>query len=228
MNCTKNENLPRDIKSNSITDAHRQLMRLVNVSGKKVLDERGDMTKQVYGVTVRINTDKVDHPVYDIIGTPNTEQAIYFTNGIMYSDIADSVAANFDYGYGKRLRLCDALNIVLDKLFSVPSSRRTWLPIYTHVDATGENNEVPCCVGVDFLIHEDKLCMSVIFRSNDIAMAFPSDAVGFMSLQHAASNILGYDVGEYTQYIVSAHYRMTDEDIIEAMLNVDNVNRQEV
>jgi thymidylate synthase len=225
MNCTKNENIPREIKSNSITDAHRQLMRLVHASGKKVTDERGNETKQVYGVTVRIHTNEVDHPEYSIIGTPNAEQAIYFRDGILDENVANRVANTFDYGYGERLRRCNALYKVVIKFLTNTSSRRTWLPIYTHSDATNGNDEVPCCVGVDFLIHEGKLCMTVVFRSNDIAMAFPSDAVGFMALQHSIADTLQLDVGEYTQFIVSAHYRLSDEDIIEAMLKTQKYNK---
>jgi len=222
----KINNINKNIDAIDITDAYHKLVKLVNKNGKTAVDQRNDVSKQVYGVTVRIappinNNGDIDHPKINILGAPNIEQAKYFANSIVKTESAVEMANEFDYSYGDRLRNNNALAVHASVLKKEPSSRRCWTPIFNStdidaIDCTGR--EVPCCVGVDFQVGNGKLNFMSVFRSNDVALAFPSDAVGFRALQVAMAGMLGMEIGEYLHIISSAHIRCSDQDYVDAFV----------
>jgi thymidylate synthase len=111
------------------------------------------------------------------------------------------------------------LRKVIDILRKDHSTRRAWIPIL-HPDQVGSKKEIPCCVGMDLKIRDNKLIMTTVFRSNDMFGAAESDIYGYRMLQKYLAFLLHVDVGNYYQISLSAHLRMSDEDGIRKLLKV--------
>ena len=66
-------------------------------------------------------------------------------------------------------------------------------------------NDTPCTYAVQFTIINNKLCMSVYMRSNDIWYGFCNDQYQFSSLQKMIAERLSIDVGWYYHHAHNMH-----------------------
>ena len=121
----------------------------------------------------------------------------------------DGKTVNSNYGYCIRKKFgFDQWEFVKDKLMSDSSSRQAVIHIK---DASNEESkDVNCTVCLQFFIRENKLCMTVYMRSNDLWMGFPYDVFQFAAMQVLLSMELGVELGPYTHIAGSLHLYKRD------------------
>ena len=80
---------------------------------------------------------------------------------------------NSNYGYQWQRR--DQLDKVVNALRKNPSSRQAAISIYDGKEIHRYGHDTPCTYAVQFSIIDNKLCMSVYMRSNDLWYGFCND-----------------------------------------------------
>ena len=86
-----------------------------------------------------------------------------------------------------------------------PKTRKAAISIYDGKEMSKYSNDTPCTYAVQFTILDDKLCMSVYMRSNDIWYGFCNDQYQFSSLQKLVADKLSMDVGWYYHHAHNMH-----------------------
>jgi len=115
----------------------------------------------------------------------------------------------FDYTYSERLKLFSHLIATLshDK-----GTRRAWYPIFWDYDIrkAREKVRVPCSLGYNFQIRNDKLHITYIMRSCDFYTHWAIDVYLAWRLQKYVANELKTEVGTFTHFIMSLHVYQKD------------------
>lgn len=136
--------------------------------------------------------------------------------------LTDIEVRDVEYTYGQRLRKHfgkDQIQGIIDYLRQVPYTRRavavTW-------DARSDlgNPKAPCLDLLQCLIQDDKLWMTVYFRSNDMFDAWPRNALALRRMQGQIAQALGVGLGSLCTISSSAHvyessWRMAKEIVQE-------------
>jgi len=139
-----------------------------------------------------------------------TESALdrYAEKFIMGDIIPDGVP----YTYGNLMRChVDQVEKCIEKLSKCSTDRQATIMI-------GDYNclnmkEPPCCRVVDFKIRENKLNMTLLFRSHDIT-AWPVNLWGFAKLQKYIADRLNVGVGLICCHSMSLHLYDGDCDLL--------------
>lgn len=119
--------------------------------------------------------------------------------------------------YGPRIK--KSLLKIVEILRNDPDSRRAVVPIYRKEDAGLNSKDIPCTIGFQFLIRNNKLDMIVNMRSNDIFLGFPYDTFNFTMWQEYVACKLNIEIGTYTHIANSLHFYEKDrEKIVKASL----------
>ena len=123
----------------------------------------------------------------------------------------------FDGGYG--IRAFGQLGRVADLLAADPDSRQAVATIHDgNVDLLRVTKDVPCTLSLQFMVRNEKLCLRVTMRSNDVWLGLPYDIVQFTLLQHAMATALGREVGWYHHAVGSLHMYERDRLKVEMAL----------
>jgi thymidylate synthase len=93
------------------------------------------------------------------------------------------------------------------------STRRAILPLFSEEDLAlaATEPDVPCCTSLQFLVREEKLCLTTTMRSNDIMVGFGYDVFFFTMLQELMALELGLNLGWYQHIAGSMHLYAKDE-----------------
>lgn len=119
--------------------------------------------------------------------------------------------------YGPRIK--KSLLKIVEILRNDPDSRRAVVPIYGKENAGLNSKDIPCTIGFQFLIRNNKLDMIVNMRSNDIFLGFPYDTFNFTMWQEYVACKLNIEIGTYTHIANSLHFYEKDrEKIVKASL----------
>lgn len=115
---------------------------------------------------------------------------------------------------GIRYRYGD-LNDVVDQLVDSPLTRQAYLPVWFPEDTGAVHGErVPCTLGYNFLIRENRLSVVYFIRSCDFLRHFRDDAYMAMRLAHWVAKELkdrdygqfeSLDLGKLIMHITSLH-----------------------
>jgi thymidylate synthase len=123
-----------------------------------------------------------------------------------------------DGAYGPRIRPIDdgsQLSVVQRMLREDPLSRRAVVAIYSSADilsgAGGLNT--PCTLTLQFLIRNNRLCMIVNMRSNDLIWGFTNDLIVFTMIHEFMARSLCIEPGTYyhnagSLHIYEKHWKM--------------------
>ena len=112
---------------------------------------------------------------------------------------------NSNYGYQwKRNKQFDN---VVEILRNNTDTRQAAITIYDakQIEPGDYIYDTPCTYAVQFSIINNKLCMSVYMRSNDIWYGFCNDQYQFASLQKMVADMLSIDVGWYYHHAHNMH-----------------------
>jgi thymidylate synthase len=114
---------------------------------------------------------------------------------------------------------------VISELTTDPDSRRAVAHIAMPEHLWVGNPDQTCTMHMQFSIHEDKLDVSVVMRSQDVVKGLAYDLPFFMYVQAFVADKLHKAVGTYTHLSHSMHAYDRDIDVIKAMLLGDDYAR---
>ena len=122
----------------------------------------------------------------------------------IWEKMADSLG-NVRSNYGWQWKRNAQIDYVTAKLKTNPKTRHAAISIFDGKEFDTYRNDTPCTYAVQFTIINDKLCMSVYMRSNDIWYGFCNDQYQFSSLQKMVADRLNLEVGWYYHHAHNMH-----------------------
>lgn len=122
----------------------------------------------------------------------------------------------FHGAYGSRIRH-QMLNVAT-KLQRDSGTRQAIVTLWDPVlDNIPDMNDYPCTILLQFEVHDEKLCMNVVMRSNDVYLGLPYDMFQFTQLQLTLARSLGLAWGWYRHTALSLHAYVTDVPALETV-----------
>ena len=112
---------------------------------------------------------------------------------------------NVNSNYGWQWLRNDQYEYIIDKLKFENDTRHAAISIYDCKENLDYENDTPCTYAVQFTIINDKLCMSVYMRSNDLWYGFCNDQYCFSMLQKKVAEDVNKQVGWYYHHAHNVH-----------------------
>lgn len=112
---------------------------------------------------------------------------------------------NVNSNYGWQWKRNNQLYKVIAMLENNPNTRQAVISIYDGKEIDSYSKDTPCTYAVQFTILNNKLCMSVLMRSNDLWYGFCNDQYQFASLQQIVADSLSIEIGWYYHYAHNMH-----------------------
>ena len=122
----------------------------------------------------------------------------------IWEKMADSLG-NVRSNYGWQWKRNAQIDYVTAKLKTNPKTRHAAISIFDGKEFDTYRSDTPCTYAVQFTIIDDKLCMSVYMRSNDIWYGFCNDQYQFSSLQKMVADRLNLEIGWYYHHAHNMH-----------------------
>lgn len=212
---------------------YKRLIETVLNEGDKV-SPRGQDTREILGFTLR-----VEDPTNNVLTGVRkgysrgiaAAEAAQLVGGVSDPSLMVRVSKNFarflDSGsfhgaYGPRIKT--QLPEVVRRLDEDSSTRQAIVQIWRpQDDLWGVTSDLPCTLGFQFFIRDNKLVMVGRMRSNDVMWGIPYDIFQFTQLQLTVANALNIGVGEYVHQVGSMHIYERD---IDALLDVEEHDDQ--
>ena len=110
---------------------------------------------------------------------------------------------NSNYGY--QWQRHNQIDYIVNKLRDNKETRHAAISIYDAKEHAEYGNDTPCTYAIQFSIIDEKLCMSVYMRSNDIWYGFCNDQYQFASLQQLVAERLSIETGWYYHHAHNMH-----------------------
>ena len=207
------------IKKPSVRASYEYLVKEVLENGEDMITEDGEACREIRNTVIDITNPKLKSisPKYPL-GKNTVEK---YTKNLLYGSENE-----FSYDYHSRLfkypvngTTLNQIEYIIEKLKTQKNSRRalaiTWQPILDIEVSKKDRGSVPCLQYVQFLIRDNKLHQTVLFRSNDLLLAYHANALGLISLGEMIAKNIGVEYGTYTHHSVSMHiYIDRDYDYI--------------
>lgn len=215
------------IEVEDLQNGYVELVQYVLKHGK-IVKPRGIKTIEVMSANIHINNPAKAIPV-GIGRRLNTAigaaEALQFLGGVSDADQMMRISPTFKQfvvngrfpgAYGPRVAAqFQRLVALFDK---DKDSRQGEIVIWRPWDLKGNSPDVPCTVGLNFLVRNDKLHMFVNMRSNDVIWGLSYDGWVFANMQHALAAALELEVGPYVHFVGSFHiYIDRDKELIEGL-----------
>ena len=112
---------------------------------------------------------------------------------------------NVNSNYGWQWLRNDQYEYIIDKLKFENDTRHAAISIYDCKENLDYENDTPCTYAVQFTIINDRLCMSVYMRSNDLWYGFCNDQYCFSMLQKKVAEDVNKDIGWYYHHAHNMH-----------------------
>lgn len=215
-------------RGNKIYDIWINLMSAILHEGERNAP-RGKIITELTGITVHL-----DNALQNIIVHPDRRMnyrfmvaewlwialgredlaalAKYNKQMIQFSDDGMRLAG----AYGKRLR--GQFQGVLHKLRIDPYTRQAAVVIYGPTDIHSESKDIPCTLGFQFLIRNQRLNCIVTMRSSDAWLGIPYDIFTFSQLTNGLAAELGIMPGWIKINIGSSHLYNEHQAMAEIVL----------
>jgi len=119
----------------------------------------------------------------------------------------------FAYTYNERLHFNDQLQKIIDRMKVDPDSRQLWISLWNPTmdpDRLGGVSRVPCSLGYNFQVRNNRLNMHYVMRSCDFATHFRNDVYLAIKLLEYVAQQVNYEVGDFTHTIFSLHVYQKD------------------
>jgi thymidylate synthase len=139
-------------------------------------------------------------------GDPNISRLgeIYGKVPAIWKRMANSSGeVNSNYGY--QWQRNKQLDHIVGILKANPNTRQAAISIYDAKEINRYSSDTPCTYAVQFTIIENKLCMSVYMRSNDLWYGFCNDQYQFANLQELVAKRLDIETGWYYHHAHNLH-----------------------
>jgi len=192
------------IKKPSVASAFDELIPKILKEGELVETEFGERTKEIKNTIIEITNPKLKrvpekYPLGEKAVEEYTKNLLYGSKNVFSYDYHERL---FKYPYGDER--INQIEYIINKLNQQKNSRRavaiTWNPKIDIEVSKDERGSVPCLQFIEFLIRGDNLYMTVVFRSNDALIAFPSNAIraegmfSFIRSRYPAKKSLAADI----------------------------------
>lgn len=115
------------------------------------------------------------------------------------------------------LHTMQQLDEIKKRLREKPHTRRAWFTFW-NCDRIYTPSALSC-MGGQFLVRDEVLHLTTVWRSNDALNCFPHNCLGFIKLQHQMAKELGFSVGHYMHHVVSMHIYEQDKTLAWDILN---------
>ena len=122
------------------------------------------------------------------------------------------INSGWDYTYHDRFS--KYMPFVINELKRNRESRRAVISIRDN-EVDSRNKDAACMQSMQFFIRNDKLDLTVLFRSNDLPEAFFFNAFGLIMLQEKTAFELGVETGTYTHRSNSMHCYEKDFSLLQ-------------
>lgn len=137
-----------------------------------------------------------------ISGNPNAQEiskrAKIWKN---HMDLNGDVRSN----YGWQWKRNKQLDKIIEKLRQDINTRQAVISIYDGKEIDSYQYDTPCTNSIHFQIINNKLCMTVNMRSNDLWFGFCNDQYCFSKLQELVANKLEKEIGWYYHFSSNLH-----------------------
>lgn len=100
-----------------------------------------------------------------------------------------------------------------------PDSRRAYIHIRTAEDSFNATLDVPCTIGIQFLIREKALYMITTMRSCDMILGLGNDIPAFTMFHELMAFELGLELGDYIHNAGSMHIYESDFKKVENIIS---------
>lgn len=111
---------------------------------------------------------------------------------------------NSNYGY--QWNRNDQLEKVVEQLNKNKTTRQAWITIFDGKEKDDFEFDTPCTLNIGFEIDNmDRLCMTVLMRSNDLWYGFCNDQYCFSELQKLVAKDLDLKIGWYYHFASDLH-----------------------
>src|SRR3989338_2395273 len=165
----------------TVGEAWLDILDIVMRFGLRKDTEYCNTMKEIINLMVVVTEENPDQIRWeDYFNFTKEELQAYIPKILTDLDVQD-----VEYTYGKRLRSHfgkDQIQEMIDYLKKVPHTRRA-VAVTWDVHKDLGNTKAPCLDLIQCLIHDDKLWMTVYFRSNDMFDAWPRNAFALRHLQ---------------------------------------------
>jgi thymidylate synthase len=112
---------------------------------------------------------------------------------------------NVQSNYGWQWLRSKQLYKIIDKLINNQNDRQAVLTFYDGKEISNYTHDTPCTLSIHFQIINNKLCMTVNMRSNDLWFGFCNDQYCFSKLQELVSKEIGIEIGWYYHFSSNMH-----------------------
>ena len=204
------------IPCKSIKEARYKAVKLIMEKGKYSKDQREEKVKYIKHLILEIPCDCCEDSDDKLTSLCDSAFA---TNLITGKPSGDGLQAH-DYTYGEELHADNGLEKIITLLKEHPETRRAVLPyVPLFKEKHIGKSEVPCMITTVWDIEEDCLNLTILGRSNEIAIAMKSDIKGFAELLKHVAMTLDMEPGTIILHDINAHCRVnSDMDEIKRIL----------
>ena len=193
----------------SIDDAYSTLKQIVLRRGELFSDERKDEVYQIPFISIRFN-ESIHQNTGNIIHVRLPQEDVNNELLINYSkEFFDEELHGFVYTYANRFMEHFGTNqyeYMLNKLKKDAHSRRA-IAVTMNPKIDNFQSEIPCLQEIILGIYNQKLIMTVLFRSNDLKYAFKYNLYALLNLQEYFAKELNVDCGDFYYNCCNLHYK---------------------
>lgn len=197
------------IRTETVDQAFFDFLELLMIRGDRVDIETDAKGKRSGGATIELrNTSVLVENLRAEINVPTELSNVTekFMNGMLFRDTEKPQSK----------RVMEQKESVIDLLRSRSHTRKASIAVWERSDLTAPYSV--CLAYMQFLIRNDKLYQSVVFRSWDIWNAFLWNCKGCIGLQTEIAEQLVLQLGTFSVFTVSGHVYKLDEKKVREFL----------
>ncbi len=220
----------RSFKGKTLQQVWPRMIRAIMKNGRTVVDQRGSETKELTDLVWTIEEpEKSKIPKGSPFGPKCTEQykgqlldpdkkGFVYTYGnrlrrftVMKPEIPvekneklKNIQKISEIALKARIFYIDQIKKAIKDLKECPTTRRA-IAVTWQLPEDFVEDEVPCLIMVDFLIRNNKLQTSAVWRSHDLCGASAPNFFALMELSKFVANELDIELGPITIHSMAAH-----------------------
>jgi thymidylate synthase (methanogen type) len=193
-------------------DIWKKALLQVENEGYDYVDSDNRAAKELLNFIIKIEdpeNQEVEEPL-NIIS--DTNKWLYPTkteiSNVMFKELANPA---YDYTYGGRIfnfsgQINQVKSFIIPLLQKEPESRRAVITIYNPFqDSTFKTKNVPAILNICLRLHQGKLALTAVIRSQDLFFGWPANIYQLYCLQKFISENLNVKMGSLTTISNSTH-----------------------
>lgn len=192
------------VEAPTVAETWLELLKLVMRFGQVKPTEYSQAQRELLNTVAVITEEDPDNIYFAPWLTFSREQLENYYPQILSGE----KPAGVSYTYGERLRNYgqhhDQIARLKERLHETIYTRRA-VAVTWDVARDSVSDNPPCLVEITAAVQQDKLCLSVVFRSHDIFNAWPQNTFALRRLQKELAHDIDLELGPLTIISHSAH-----------------------